>query len=359
MPIHKMNYKPKKTMPKAWYEYQEKRRLGLVPKINRNQAMQERAKIARMAIDLDRDWISDAQAEAIMNCEGYHSPISTIPLLSMKSSPTDRFIDNFNWSDINFRTLDVKKYVEENGEIPMRDLLASRDHNKWGYTIKHPDPRKGFLDLSFRLDHSIHKPWRADHAIISHNLAGLCDIITRSDMYDDDLYLYRILHVRIAETTIKQCTIRKAKTEDVRMRKMRHETFIGFNYLFEIHHKDNPDLKLGKFNNPISKRKQDQRLQLTETKKNSMYFSKEGILREWHEAEAQGLVSRSMRDDFILVRYRLVLDRPIKIESRLNMISNKPQLTKYYNLREITPRHNYKLYDYVKNKAIKLLDEDN
>lgn len=345
--------KQRKTMPKAWYEYQEKRRLGLVKPKSAAEGYRERKKIMEQAFCGERYWLSDEQCEAILNTKGYYSDVSTLPLKDANFDPVDKFLDNFDWSELDFTEIPVGDIIEKYGEEEIKGIRADLHKPLFCYSLKHPHPRKGFLNKAFRLDQHNYHPWYGDHFVPSYSLPSLYSACTNMDLYDMGLYLYRLLHIPVSTCEIHNLTYDGTYPEHKKIEDHRHPTHVGFNYLFEMVHKDNPSLRIERVENPVSKRAADKKLQITDVAERRLYFSRYEALKDYKAAIKKKLLTEKEAKNFIMRRYRLVLGRPVKVERPENLSSNRAVLTTLYNKGGITERENFMIHDMLRTGVLK------
>lgn len=344
----KLKTKHQTVMPEGLKEYQRRYRNGEVKTPPLEEAFALRAQLAMETVAPNREWLTDSMVEAIMNAEGYYSSISTIPLLNISKCPIRLFEDNFDLSGVHFTQVPLSKIVQDNGEN-IYDQYGKSDVNRFVFTVKHCNPRYGYINPNFRLRKVSHvdkmswdNPWKVTKAPL-YNVHNKIGIFLRSgNLLGKGFYYYPILLARVTATPFTGLTIKNLEKETTRALKVwDHPSSIGREYVFSITHKDDPNNSVGYVRNPVSRRPDDLVLMKINDKERGLFYSPEAVIRAYREAIKHGVISKDEKDDYVFVRYRVVVGKPYHITHELAVSKHEYKLKTAYNNGEIKRGESY------------------
>lgn len=337
-------HRGKKSLPEGLRRYQELYQKGLVKQPPASESWQLRAELCMETIAQHREWITQAQAEAIMSTGGFHSDISTIPLKDIGTCPIRLFEDNFDLSGKHFTDSNMKRFIKDNGEIPF-ELYTQSNVNRNCYTVKHQDPRFGYLDPNFRLRNisnpdtmwwynmwKNHKAPLYNHYGTSPDLGYFTKIFKHGNLYGKGFWYYPILLARVTASPFDGLTIKNLEKETSRAMKVWDNPIsIGREYVFTITHKDDPDKNIGYVSNRISRRIDDDIMGKIQGRHRGLFYSPEAAIRGYRKAIKEGVVTRKEAKDYHLIRYRVVLGKPYHVTSKWVWSQDTQRLTKQYS----------------------------
>jgi len=285
-----------KPMTKEWTEWTRQRKketYDLIPDGHIEADKRKRDYLLKYMIP-HRSFLTNEMADKVKDTAGYFTDMWTIPLKDIPECPLLKYENPYDWSEIS----DIKGYVEKYGEEPKLNF----QENIYAWFIKHEDPRKMYFHPA-----SKKTPFHARSPQWFLTESRLHLVMHKLRLWNMGFWKYRAMLVKVSELPLKNLHIKDVKKEDIKEKNKISPDSAGSNYLFRVY-----DKKAKKF--LCTDRHGN--LKLAFTGRQGVWANRENTVRKYKKCIPNHLRS----DDHVLVRFRVVLGKPVYLDKRENFV---------------------------------------